>query len=98
MSARRLATEDLVKALRVLARDISSPDGTTNTAIAEAADRLEEQMKELRVLEDGIWFMRKLKRDSLGVFGIAADDDLVLWGDLRMNGFEEAVKLLEGKR
>lgn len=37
------STETLVRALRVLAQDIHSDDGVANAAIAEAADRLEDQ-------------------------------------------------------
>lgn len=40
-------TETLVAAMRVLARDIQSEDGIANSAIAEAADRLEELHKAL---------------------------------------------------
>jgi len=36
-------TPTLIKAMRILARDIQSGDGVANAAIAEAADRLEEQ-------------------------------------------------------
>jgi uncharacterized protein (UPF0212 family) len=35
-------TATLIKAMRILARDIESGDGVANAAIAEAADRLEE--------------------------------------------------------
>ena len=36
------STETLIEALRILARDIESDDGVANSAIAEAADRLQE--------------------------------------------------------
>lgn len=42
MTAPRSSTETLIAALRLLAREIVSPDGVPNAAIAEAADRLEE--------------------------------------------------------
>jgi hypothetical protein len=35
-------TQTLIKALRILANDIESPDGVANAAIAEAAERLDE--------------------------------------------------------
>lgn len=40
-----MRTEDktLVKALRILARDVQSDDGVANAVIGEAADRIEEQ-------------------------------------------------------
>ncbi len=38
----RSSTETLIKALRILARDIKSGDGVANMCIAEAADRLDE--------------------------------------------------------
>ena len=44
------STETLIKALRVLAIEISSEDGVANTAIAEAADRLKELELKLTVL------------------------------------------------
>jgi hypothetical protein len=42
----RSSTETLIKALRILARDIQSNDGVANAAIYEAADRLEELQAE----------------------------------------------------
>lgn len=39
---KRSTTDTLIKALRILARDIESGDGVANAAIAEAADRLEQ--------------------------------------------------------
>ena len=44
------STETLIRALRILAQDISSDDGVANAAIAEAADRLEEQHIQIRNL------------------------------------------------
>lgn len=40
-------TPTLIKAMRVLAREIQSGDGVANAAIAEAADRLEEQYEDI---------------------------------------------------
>ena len=37
--------------MRILARDIQSQDGVANAAIAEAADRLEEQQEEITELK-----------------------------------------------
>ena len=45
-------TETLIKALRILSRDIESCDGVANAAIAEAADRLQEQQDRIKLLED----------------------------------------------
>lgn len=45
-------TKVLHDALRVLARDIVSEDGAANVAIAEAADRLSEQAKEIQRLRE----------------------------------------------
>ena len=39
---RKTATPTLASAMRILARDIQSPDGVANAAIAEAAERLYE--------------------------------------------------------
>lgn len=39
---KRTDTKTLIKAARVLARDIHSEDGVANAALAEIADRLEE--------------------------------------------------------
>ena len=44
------STETLILALRVLAQDIDTEDGVANAAIAEAADRLEEQHRQIRNL------------------------------------------------
>lgn len=41
-------TNTLIKALRILARDIQSEDGVANAAIAEAADRLKKQQRRIR--------------------------------------------------
>lgn len=39
---KRTDTQTLIDAMRVLARDVQCDDGIANSAIAEAADRLEE--------------------------------------------------------
>lgn len=44
---RKSSTDTLIAAMRILARDIQSGDGVANAAIAEAADRLEEQQAEI---------------------------------------------------
>jgi hypothetical protein len=41
----KTSTETLVAAMRALANDIQSEDGVANAAIAEAAQRLEEQQE-----------------------------------------------------
>ena len=41
----RSSTETIIAAMRILAADIQSPDGVANSAIHEAADRLEELSK-----------------------------------------------------
>lgn len=43
-------TETLIKAMRVLVQEIESGDGVANAAIAEAADRLEQQERQLKTL------------------------------------------------
>jgi hypothetical protein len=45
------STETLVAAMRALANDIQSEDGVANAAIAEAAQRLEEQQERIKRLE-----------------------------------------------
>jgi cell division protein FtsB len=47
----RSSTETLIKAMRILATDIQSDDGVANAAIAEAAQRLEEQQQRIKKLE-----------------------------------------------
>ena len=42
---RKTDNETLVKALRILARDIESGDGVANACIYEAADRIEELLE-----------------------------------------------------
>jgi len=44
----------LIEALRILARDIQSSDGIANACIAEGADRIEEQDKEIKTLRRSI--------------------------------------------
>jgi hypothetical protein len=46
------STEMLVAAMRALANDIQSEDGVANAAIAEAAQRLEEQQERIKRLEE----------------------------------------------
>ena len=47
----RSSTETLIKAMRILSSDIQSDDGVANAAIAEAAQRLEEQQERIKRLE-----------------------------------------------
>jgi hypothetical protein len=47
-------TKTLIQALRLLSSDIQSEDGVANAAIAEAAQRLEEQSAKIKRLRDGI--------------------------------------------
>ena len=47
MQPHQTSTKTLVSALRILAQDIQSDDGVANAAIAEAADRLEEQHRQI---------------------------------------------------
>lgn len=49
---KRTETQILILALRQLADSIISTDGVANAAIAEAADRLQEQAVELRGLRE----------------------------------------------
>lgn len=42
--------ETLISAMRILARDIQSEDGVANSAISEAADRLESLKQEIKDL------------------------------------------------
>jgi hypothetical protein len=48
----KTTTETLVAAMRALANDIQSEDGVANAAIAEAAQRLEEQQERIKRLEE----------------------------------------------
>lgn len=43
--------DTLIKALRILSKDIQSEDGVANACIAEAAQRLEEQQEHIKRLE-----------------------------------------------
>lgn len=45
------STETLINAMRILATEIQSDDGVANAAIAEAAQRLDEQQKLIKKLE-----------------------------------------------
>lgn len=63
--SRKSSTETLIAAMRVLARDIQSGDGVANAAIAEAADRLEEQQAHIAELEARINILLE-QRNRLG--------------------------------
>ena len=56
-------TKTLIKALRILSRDIESDDGVANACVAEAADRLEELESKIDDLEV------KLMRDTYRLRG-----------------------------
>ncbi len=64
-------TETIIAALRVLARDIQSNDGIANAAIAEAADRLEEQQERIKRLEEA--------GDRLAGFTPPSSDRYMAW-------------------
>lgn len=46
------STETIIKAMRILSREVKSRDGVANAAIMQAAERLEEQAKEIAYLLD----------------------------------------------
>jgi hypothetical protein len=53
----KTSTETLIKAMRILSSDIQSDDGVANAAIAEAAQRLEEQKDRIKRLEEALaWY------------------------------------------
>jgi hypothetical protein len=58
-------TSAIIKAMRILARDIESSDGVANSAIAEAADRLEElqRLNDSMQTERDLWI--KVGREKL---------------------------------
>ena len=55
----RSSTETLIKAMRILSSDIQSDDGVANAAIAEAAQRLEEQQERIKRLEEALESIRE---------------------------------------
>lgn len=55
---KRTSDETLVAAMRVLARDIQSEDGVANSAIREAAERLEEFSKAMASIRDAVLYER----------------------------------------
>ena len=60
MMTRKTDTKTLLKAMRILARDIQSDDGVANGAISEAADRMEELQAQHRKDDDAyvkLWQM-----------------------------------------
>jgi hypothetical protein len=52
-------TETLIKALRILANDIQSEDGVANTAILEAAQRMEEDQQVIFQMGESIKILRQ---------------------------------------
>jgi ABC-type transporter Mla subunit MlaD len=68
MADKRTDTATLIQAMRILARDIQSDDGVANAAIAEAADRLEEQAATLLLIAhnlDALAAGMRARRDKL---------------------------------
>ena len=74
---RKSSTETLIAAMRVLARDIQSGDGVANAAIAEAADRLEEQHARIAELDGRINILLD-QRNKLADLARKADHDVTL--------------------
>jgi len=46
------STETLIAAMHILATEIQSDDGVANAAVAEAAQRLEEQQERIKRMEE----------------------------------------------
>ena len=67
----RSTTTTLIQAMRVLARDVQSEDGIANSAIAEAADRLEE-LKGIAEVVLIQWDERKLQAKKMEMLREAA--------------------------
>lgn len=55
------STETIIKAMHILSEDIQSDDGVANAAILEAAQRLEEQAKEIEALKAKNTDLKKLR-------------------------------------
>jgi hypothetical protein len=68
MKTPRTSTQTIISALLVLARDIESPDGVVNAAIAEAAERLAEFDGESRVIHE-------ILRQAYDVLAVIEADD-----------------------
>ncbi len=71
------STESLIKALRILARDIQSEDGVANAVIAEAAQRIQE-LSEIQQFQD--WKIAALT-DGIDAAQVSLDE----WRDARRN-------------
>lgn len=56
---RDASTEVIIKALRVLARDIQSDDGVANLALLEAANCMEKIERERDEARDKVWRLEK---------------------------------------
>ena len=67
----RSTTTTLIQSMRVLARDVQSEDGIANSAIAEAADRLEE-LKGIAEVVLIQWDERKLQAKKMEMLREAA--------------------------
>lgn len=66
----RSSTETLIKALQLLAKEIESPDGVANAAIAESAGRMAELLKDCIYLENEM-FKKMDERDAAVAQNIA---------------------------
>ncbi len=52
---KRTNTQTLILSMRILARDVQCDDGVANSAITEAADRLEELQSALVEVRGMVW-------------------------------------------
>lgn len=65
-------TKTLIESMRILSRDIKSPDGVANAAIADAADRLEEASKLCFT-----WLLAAKKAKADGDLADVFDDQMI---------------------
>jgi hypothetical protein len=94
----RSSTEKLIKAMRILSSDIQSDDGVANAAIAEAAQRLEEQQERIKRLEEALDTLVKMHRSFIGKDdGITHERSYYCFYKGQYDHWKKAIDVLEAK-
>ena len=94
----RTSTETLIKAMRILSSDIKSDDGVANAAIAEAAQRLEEQKDRIKRLEEALNTLVKMHRSFIGKDdGITHERSYYCFYKGQYDHWKKAIDVLEAK-
>jgi chromosome segregation ATPase len=84
--------------MRILSSDIKSDDGVANAAIAEAAQRLEEQKDRIKRLEEALNTLVKMHRSFIGKDdGITHERSYYCFYKGQYDHWKKAIDVLEAK-